>query len=468
MSKSNNNTETDGDFYPGRAALVKYLTESNPEDWSYIDFLTLNSVILIDIPPFLDSWNALDGTWTRRFLREVIEIDRDLYKDIKNKVISFQLNCGKGTPDQLPPDSGVDLEHADLTICHFWEEVISKRNRLKLRKDLDAETSLNLIPSDESGDDDPSLTLVNDDEDDENDNVPDPNEIPDLSPSNLQGWSLPSGRSVEDIFAMNVSINSKAYRQKKKQTSIEKATLRYSASKIIDLSAHMRAWFSPTDRQFMTKNYETLLTVPELPDDVNTFILEVEEMVRQGNSDAAFKLCIENYVSSPINSCISKFNGNDMLECDSIGHTEVDIIVKTFSYIVDGGESFCPLSKSTSYTKGRKCDVRFLSSSGMDLGEWEFSVRATANKTISDRCRSGRINQSILNGLLRLDWKDEQIKLVKVPFVQFAGVNGQMLIEVLMNGFYIIFPGPKFQLPTKLAQIEKLKTTVKVTKYIMV
>jgi len=43
----------------------------------------------------------------------------------------------------------------------------------------------------------------------------------------------------------------------------------------------------------------------------------------------------------------------------------------------------------------------------MDLGEWEFAVRATADKTISDRCRSGRINQSILNGLLRLDWNDE-------------------------------------------------------------
>ncbi|KAF0499933.1 hypothetical protein F8M41_020393 [Gigaspora margarita] len=240
----------------------------------------------------------------------------------------------------------------------------------------------------------------------------------------------------------------------------------------------------------MTKNYETLLTTPELPDEVNTFILEIKKMVHQGNSNAAFKLCIENYASSPINSDISKFSkiysdffyktidGNDMLECDSIEHTEVDIIIKAFSYIIDGlnkdleihqkwGKSFCPLSKSTSYTKGRKCDVCFLSSSGMDLGEWEFSVRATTDKTISDRCCSGRINQSILNGLLRLDWKNEQIQLIKVPFIQFAGINGQMLIEVLVNGFYIIFPGPKFQLPTLLAQIEKLKSTVKVTKYIM-
>lgn len=113
---------------------------------------------------------------------------------------------------------------------------------------FDKATSLNLLPSDESGDDDPSLILVNYDEDDENDNAPDPNEIPDLSPSGPQVWSLPSGKYVEDIFAANVTKNSKAYRQKKKLTPIEKATLRYGASKIIDLSAHMRAWFSPTDR----------------------------------------------------------------------------------------------------------------------------------------------------------------------------------------------------------------------------
>ncbi|PKY60282.1 hypothetical protein RhiirA4_551425 [Rhizophagus irregularis] len=103
----------------------------------------------------------------------------------------------------------------------------------------------------------------------------------------------------------------------------------------------------------------------------------------------------------------------------------------------------------------------------MDLGEWEFAVRATADKTITDRCRSGRINQSILNGLMKLDWNDDRIKSIKVPFMQFAGVNGQMLIEDLVDGFYVVFPGQKFQLPTKLTQIEKLKSTVKITKYVM-
>ncbi|CAG8701441.1 7172_t:CDS:2 [Funneliformis caledonium] len=343
---------------------------------------------------------------------------------------------------------------------------------------------LNLSPSDES---EGEVNEDKDDEDEENDVVPSPDGIFDFPSSNLQKWSLPSGESVEGIFATNISESSKSYKQKKRPTFVEKAILRYGASRIIDLSAQMRSWFSPTDRQFMVKDYEAFLKIPELPDEVNTFILDVEKMVHQGRPDAAFKLCTEKYNSSLINSCINKISkiygeltidGDDMLECDSIGHTEIDIIVKAFSYIVDGlnktlgirqkwGESFCPLSKSTNFTKGRKCDVRFLSSSGMDLGEWEFAVRATSDKTISDRCRSCRINQSILNGLLRLDWKDERVNSIKVPFIQFAGVNGQMLIEDQVNGFYVVFPGQKFQLPTKLAQIEKLKSSVKITKYVM-
>ncbi|CAI2169303.1 7464_t:CDS:2, partial [Funneliformis geosporum] len=91
---------------------------------------------------------------------------------------------------------------------------------------------------------------------------------------------------------------------------------------------------------------------------------------------------------------------------------------------------------------GRKCDVRFLSMSGVDVGEWEFSAKATASRAIGDRCRSARINQSILNGLLEYKLSDEQVKNIRVPFIQFAGTSGQMLIEDLVEDFYLVFPGP--------------------------
>uniref|UniRef100_U9TP34 Uncharacterized protein n=1 Tax=Rhizophagus irregularis (strain DAOM 181602 / DAOM 197198 / MUCL 43194) TaxID=747089 RepID=U9TP34_RHIID len=75
---------------------------------------------------------------------------------------------------------------------------------------------------------------------------PDPDSVRDFSPNNLQKWSLPSGKSAEDIFTTNVSKNSKTCKQKKKLTAIEKAVMRYGALRIINLSTHMRALFSPT------------------------------------------------------------------------------------------------------------------------------------------------------------------------------------------------------------------------------
>ncbi|RIA80223.1 hypothetical protein C1645_8484 [Glomus cerebriforme] len=104
---------------------------------------------------------------------------------------------------------------------------------------------------------------------------------------------------------------------------------------------------------------------------------------------------------------------------------------------------------------------------GVDVGEWEFSAKATPTKMIGDRCRSARINQSILNGLLEYNLDDNQVKDIRVPFLQFAGTNGQLLIEDLVEGFYVVLPGPKFELPTKLKTIGKLKTCIGVIKLVM-
>ncbi|GES87055.1 hypothetical protein GLOIN_2v1495217 [Rhizophagus clarus] len=137
-------------------------------------------------------------------------------------------------------------------------------------------TPLDLTPSDESEDNEPSVNEY--DDDDDNDDIPDPDSVLDSFPNNSQKWRLPSGKSAEDIFTANVSKNSKTCKKKKKLTAIEKAAMRYGASRIIDLSAHMRAWFSPSDRAFMAENHKELLKIPELPDEVNTFISEVEKL----------------------------------------------------------------------------------------------------------------------------------------------------------------------------------------------
>ncbi|CAH1759960.1 8899_t:CDS:2 [Entrophospora sp. SA101] len=170
-----------------------------------------------------------------------------------------------------------------------------------------------------------------------------------------------------------------------------------------------------------------MLKIPELSDESNKFISKVEEMIKAGNETQAYKYCLKEHMDSQSYSCLYKItkiysdflyetlDGNDMLGKD---YTECDIIIKTFSYVIKAlekkqpinqkwGESFCPTSISSKHIKGRRCDVRFISPSGTDLGEWEFAVYSFPTKVISDRCKSARINQTILNGLLSLNLNDQ-------------------------------------------------------------
>ncbi|CAI2192782.1 10259_t:CDS:2, partial [Funneliformis geosporum] len=238
--------------------------------------------------------------------------------------------------------------------------------------------------------------------------------------SSSKVWTLPSGKNVGDIYSEKISENARTVKNKKRLTAIEKAILRYGASRIIDLSAHMKKWFCENDKKFIKKDYESMLRVPEMTGKESSFVLKVEDMVCKGNVNQAYKYCTEIHSSSIEDSYlykISKIYGDfiykskgqeDILDFTTKGaHTEVDIILKACAYIVEG------LNKSlTIYPR------------------WlEFSAKATATKTI-------------------------------VPFLQFAGTNRQLLIEDLMEGFYVVLPRPKFELPTKLKSIGKLKTCI--------
>ncbi|GBB96861.1 hypothetical protein RclHR1_28560003 [Rhizophagus clarus] len=334
-------------------------------------------------------------------------------------------------------------------------------NTLRDGTKLEKPNTLMLIPSDDdnSSQDDDDSSQRNDSDDD----VPPPEEALDFVLKNQRNWILPSKKNVGDIVAKKISANARATKKKKRLSAVERAMLRYGSSQIIYLSAHMKGWFSLEDREFMMRNYESLLQVPNLTDEESSFITTVE------NNSFLRKL------SKIYFDFIYRSEDGSILDP---AHTEFDVILKACSYIVEGlrkgllvqqrwGESFCTSSRSIDYKKGRKCDVRFLSPSGIDVGEWEFASNATPQKAISDRCRSARINQSILNSLLSRNLTDVQAKKINVAFLQIAGTSGQMLFEDLIEGFYVVFPGPKFELPTKLQHIEKLKSSVKIIKICM-
>ncbi|CAJ0626356.1 3743_t:CDS:2 [Entrophospora sp. SA101] len=148
-------------------------------------------------------------------------------------------------------------------------------------------------------------------------------------------------------------------------------------------------------------------------------------------------------------------------------YTETDIIVKSVEYIINGltpdfdfsqkwGESFSPPSKSENYTRGQRCDVCILSTKGKDLAEWEFSQHITPVKIITDRCRSNRVNQAILNSLFKIEQLEDHVD-IKVQYVQMAGIND----------YYVVSPGQSFVLPTSLHEIRRLKNVSKIFNHLL-
>ncbi|CAG8614062.1 11431_t:CDS:2, partial [Acaulospora morrowiae] len=308
---------------------------------------------------------------------------------------------------------------------------------------LEKATPLKLITSDDDDSSHDSSKIHESDNEDgynsDEEDVPLPEESLDFVLNNQRSWILPSGQSAGGIFTENISANAVEIKKKKRLSAVEKAILRYGASRIIDLSAHMKEWFSLEDRRFMMNDYMSLLHVPGLKDEESSFVTTIENMVNEKRINEAYEFCVQKFTSSDVNCYVRKiskiyldfiYRSEDGDILDS-AHTEVDVILKACSYIVEGlrkslvvkqrwGESFCPLSKNADYKNGRKCDVRFLSPSGVDLGEWEFASNLTSHKAIGDRCRSARINQSILNGLLNRNLTNVEVKKINVPFLQIA------------------------------------------------
>src|SRR6266498_3909544 len=83
-------------------------------------------------------------------------------------------------------------------------------------------------------------------------------------PINTQQWILPSGKSVKEIYTVKISQCAEILKKNKILGPVERATLRYDMSRVIDLSAHMQAWFFNIDIQYMIGDHAAVLIVLEL------------------------------------------------------------------------------------------------------------------------------------------------------------------------------------------------------------
>ncbi|EXX70306.1 hypothetical protein RirG_088650 [Rhizophagus irregularis DAOM 197198w] len=70
----------------------------------------------------------------------------------------------------------------------------------------------------------------------------------------------------------------------------------------------MKKWFCENDKKFIKKDYESMLRVPEMTDEENSFVLKVEDMVYKGHVSQAYKYCTEIHSSSIEDSYLYKIS----------------------------------------------------------------------------------------------------------------------------------------------------------------
>ncbi|CAG8716381.1 21473_t:CDS:2 [Gigaspora margarita] len=102
------------EHYPGYFALLSYFNEREHVDWSYYEFLILNRDVMISSPLIVEDWNGLDGTWTRRFLKNAeMMLESKDFETLKVKVDSERSNHGIKT---------------------YWENVIHDQKKLNVKR----------------------------------------------------------------------------------------------------------------------------------------------------------------------------------------------------------------------------------------------------------------------------------------------------------------------------------------------
>ncbi|CAG8506226.1 2212_t:CDS:1 [Paraglomus occultum] len=118
------------------------------------------------------------------------------------------------------------------------------------------------------------MTFFQDDDSDHNneEDLP-PEETLKFILNNQRSWILPSRQNIyKYIHKCDGS------QKEERLSAVEKAVLCYGLSQIIDLSAHMKQWFSLKDRRFMMKDYMSLLQVPCLNDKETSFVTTIKNV----------------------------------------------------------------------------------------------------------------------------------------------------------------------------------------------
>jgi hypothetical protein len=106
---------------------------------------------------------------------------------------------------------------------------------------------LNLLPDDDDSSEEHDGEDNNNKQDNDED-PPTPEELSILYLTVKKKGFCPLDENVGNIISRNISAKCKGNSKEEETSAIERATLRYGSSRIIDLSTNMKDWFSTDDR----------------------------------------------------------------------------------------------------------------------------------------------------------------------------------------------------------------------------
>ncbi|CAG8769858.1 30260_t:CDS:2, partial [Racocetra persica] len=299
-----------------------------------------------------------------------------------------------------------------------------------------------------------------------------------------EGWTLKNGKGVRDVL---VHMTSKTIEQAKKlQSKGERldaftlSTIRLGLSSIVDLSSEfsggMCSWFGEEWSELKAKALAQInIRLKKFEDAIESDINKIEELCSEYKYWDARDFVYEKLKGRPTSKM---FLTDPFIFVDKEGNkqnlTEIEFVLKVAGPIMDiifsdvqhlvhlkWGET---VSKATAV--GRKIDLQVICRGKyqgkiVELSHSECARRTTSAKIISDRSKCLRTNKSVLNNYLSHDLSDEIIKNSAVIGLQLAALYGQIIgVDLLDNGLYFGFEGPKLRFPAQINDITVLKRTL--------
>ncbi|CAG8594921.1 10979_t:CDS:2 [Funneliformis caledonium] len=111
------------DKFLGHSVLRTYVTNTFPKNISYLQFLNENKEKIKIFPPYAKTWEGMQSSWSKRFLREINDLGKDVIEkiSIKNTLDGDSLRLIEEKSD-YPQTPGHQIFPPEHNRSEYYEE----------------------------------------------------------------------------------------------------------------------------------------------------------------------------------------------------------------------------------------------------------------------------------------------------------------------------------------------------------